>query len=105
MEPAAAAGASYNSPFMASTRNAPDFQVFDAGQTISKTVRAAVIQITVDERVNQAAACTIELRDDGGMLSDGTRFKLGSEVRVALGYVGATKIVFEGEVTGWKGAF
>lgn len=90
---------------MASERTAPDFQVFDSGQPISKTVRAAVIQITVDERLNQAALCTIELRDDGGALSDGSKFKLGSEVRVALGYMGATKVIFEGEVTGWKGAF
>lgn len=86
-------------------RSAPDFLVEDGGQPITKTVRDSVIQITVDERLNQAAACTIELRDDGGVLSDGTKFKLGSEVRVGLGYVGKTKVVFEGEVTGWKGAF
>ena len=74
-----------------SDQRAPDFEIYDDGSPVAKTVRAQVIQITVDERINQAALCTIELRDDGTM-SDGTKFKLGSELRVAMGYTGAWTI-------------
>ncbi|MBI3726024.1 hypothetical protein HY251_19010 [bacterium] len=83
----------------------PDFQIHDDGSKVKDSVKAAVIQITVDERVDQASVCTIELRDEGAMLSDGKKFKIGSDLKVELGYVGATKAVFEGEITGWRGAF
>lgn len=83
----------------------PDYQIYDDGTKVQDSVKSAVIQITVDERLNQASVCTIELRDDQGVLSDGSKFKMGADLKVELGYVGDTKVLFEGEVTGWKGAF
>jgi phage protein D len=83
----------------------PDFQLHDDGSKVQDDVKSAVIAITVDERLDQASVCTVELRDEGARMSDGKRFKVGSELRVELGYVGGTKVVFEGEVTGWRGAF
>ena len=84
----------------------PDFQIYDDGSKIQDDMKSAVISIVVDERLDQAAVCTIELSDREGRLSDGKHFKLCSDLKVELGYVGTgTKTVFEGEVTGWKGAF
>jgi phage protein D len=83
----------------------PDFQIYDDGAKVQDDIKSAVIQITVDERLNQASICTIELRDDHGSMSDGSHFKPGADLKVELGYVGATAAIFEGEVTGWKGSF
>src|SRR5262245_17408905 len=83
----------------------PDFQVFDNGTKIKDDVKGAVIQITVDDRIDQAAVATVELRDDECRHSTGKIFKVGSSLKIELGYVGATKVVFNGEITGIKGAF
>jgi phage protein D len=84
----------------------PDYQIYDDGAKVQDDVKSAVISIVVDERLDQAAVCTIELSDKDGRLSDGKHFKLCADLKVELGYVGTgTKTVFEGEVTGWKGAF
>jgi phage protein D len=82
----------------------PDFQIFDDGAKIPDEVAASVVSITIDERLDQAGVCTIELRDDQSRLSGDSHFKIGSELKVSLGYVGATKPLFDGEITGWKGA-
>ncbi len=83
----------------------PDWKITEDGNPVSDAVNAAIVQIVVDERLDQASVCTIELRDEGGLHSDGSKFKVGAELKVSLGYVGATKVVFEGEITGWRGAF
>ena len=64
-----------------------------------------MIQITVDDTTDGASVATVRLRDEGGRLSDGTKFKVGSALKVSLGHAGRVKPVFEGEVTGWKGTF
>lgn len=82
-----------------------DFKIYDAGSLVGDEVRQAVIQITVDDAIGQASVATIKLLDENSKLSDGTKFKVGNEVKIDLGYVGTTKQVFMGEVTGWQGAF
>ncbi|MCO5167309.1 MAG: hypothetical protein M9894_13240 [Planctomycetes bacterium] len=83
-----------------------DFDIAEDGSPIEDAVRQAVIQITVDDAVDAAAVAMVKLRDEDGALSDGSRFKLGAELTIELGYLGAgVKEVFKGEVTGWRGAF
>lgn len=83
----------------------PDFKVYDNGTEIAKTVREDVLQITVDDALDEAAVATIKLSDKGGKRSDGSCFAIGNPVKIELGYVGSTAVVFEGEVTGWRGTF
>ncbi len=83
----------------------PDFKIYDNGSPIPDEVVSAVIQITVDDALDAAAVATIRLRDDLCWLSNDTKFKIGNEIKVELGYVGQTQQVFIGEVTGWKGSF
>lgn len=83
-----------------------DFKLSEAGSPVSDTVRQAVLQITVDDLLDAAAVAMIKLRDADGALSDGSKFKIGNELKIELGYLGSSvQEVFKGEITGWKGAF
>jgi phage protein D len=82
-----------------------DFKVKDNGSPVSDAVRKDIVQITVDDALDAAAVATVKVRDLGGVHSDGSKFKIGSELTIELGYVGATLEVFKGEITAWKGAF
>lgn len=83
-----------------------DFKLSDNGSPVADVVRQAVVQITVDDMLDAAAVAMVKLRDTDGALSDGSKFKVGNELKIELGYVGsAVQEVFKGEVTGWKGAF
>ena len=83
----------------------PDFKVYDSGSPVAEDVVAAVMQITVDDTVDGSSVATIRLRDERSMHSDGSKFGVGNELKIELGYVGDTRQVFKGEVTGWKGSF
>lgn len=89
---------------MADSRK-PDFKIYVGGNPIKDEYVAAVIQVTVDDAVNAAALATIKFRDDGAKVSDKGPFKIGAEVVIHLGYVGATEQVFLGEVTAHKASF
>lgn len=83
-----------------------DFKIYDAGSLLTDAIRKDVIQITVDDMLDAAAIATVKLRDEGGLHSDGSKFKVGNELKIELGYLGSALVeVFKGEVTGWKGAF
>src|SRR5262245_49668882 len=84
---------------------APAFEILDSGSKIKDDLKSKVIQITVDDRVDQAAVATIELFDDKNAVSGGSTFKVGNELKIELGFVGQTSVVFEGEVTGSKGTY
>lgn len=84
---------------------APDFKIYDDGSKIPDEVICRVLQVTVDETVKGGGIATVRLADESGEFSDGSKFKMGSELKIELGYVGQTKQVFIGEITGWKGAF
>jgi uncharacterized protein len=83
-----------------------DFKISDGGSPIADEVRESLVQITVDDMLDAAAVATVKLRDPDGVLSSGTKFKIGNELKIELGYVGSgVTEVFKGEITGWKGAF
>ena len=84
----------------------PNFTVEVDGSPISESLVAALIQLTVDEPLDQAAVCVLKFRDDSARHSSDHPFKVGAELKVGLGYVGtAATNVFEGQVTGHKGVF
>lgn len=83
-----------------------DFKLYDGGSPVPDAVRQAIIQITVDDMLDAAAVAMVKLRDTDGAMSDGSRFKIGSELKIALGYLDSgVEEVFKGEITGWRGAF
>jgi uncharacterized protein len=83
-----------------------DFKISDAGALIPKETREDVIQITVDDTLDGAAVATIKLRDEHSKHSGAAKFKIGSELKIELGYLDpGVQEVFKGEITGWKGAF
>jgi phage protein D len=63
------------------------------------------MQITVDDTLDGAALATVRIRDEGCVWSSGDKLKVGSELKIELGYVGQTSQVFIGDITGWKGGF
>jgi Bacteriophage probable baseplate hub protein len=84
----------------------PDFRIYDDGSLLKDAVLQDIIQITVDEPLNEAAVATVRLRDVGGCNSDGKKLKIGSELKIEMGYMGGSlKEVFCGEITAWRGAF
>jgi phage protein D len=90
---------------MGDDKTAPAFEVYDSGSKIGDALKARILQITVDDRVDQAAVAMIELSDEKDEVSGGKAFKVGNELKIELGYVGKTAVVFEGEVTGSKGTY
>lgn len=85
---------------------APTFVLYENGQKVQdKSLLASVVRIVVDERLDQATVCLVELADRGLALSSGSHFAVGAELKVELGYVGATDVLFNGEVTSWREAF
>lgn len=90
---------------MSDDKGAPDFEILDGGSPIPPDLRTDVVQVVVDDTLDGASVAMIRLRDDGGARSDGSVFKLGNPVKIELGYMGDRAQVFEGEVTGWRGAF
>ena len=90
---------------MGDDKTAPAFEVYDSGSKIPDALKARVLQITVDDRVDQAAVAMIELSDEKNGVSGGSAFKVGNELKIELGYVGKTAVVFEGEITGSKGTY
>src|SRR5690606_11009490 len=83
----------------------PDFKLLIGGSAASDEIVSAVIQITVDDTVNAASVATIKLQDEDCKITDLDKFKCGAPVQIDLGYVGATKTVFKGEVTGLRASF
>lgn len=85
---------------------APTFVLYENGQKVQdRILLASIVRITVDERLDQAAVCMVELADRGLALSSGDHFAVGSELKIELGYVGATDVLFDGEVTSWRESF
>ncbi len=83
-----------------------DYKLHDNGSPVADVVKQAVIQITVDDLLDAAAVAMVKLRDSDGALSEGSKFQVGNELKIELGYVGSgVQEVFKGEITGWKGAF
>ena len=84
----------------------PNFTVTVDGSPIRDDLISALVSITVDEPLDQAAVCAIKFRDDGAQLSSEHPFQVGATLEIGLGYVGeSTTNVFKGQVTGHKGAF
>ncbi|MBL4846268.1 MAG: phage late control D family protein [Planctomycetes bacterium] len=91
---------------MAADQTKPNYSVTVDGALIKDDLIAALIQITVDEPLDQASMCAIRFRDEGAVLSSDHPFKVGADLEIGLGYVGAPVTnVFKGQVTGHKGAF
>lgn len=83
----------------------PDFKLLIGGSAASEEIISAVIQITVDDAVNAASVATIKLQDEDCKVTDLDKFKCGAPIQIDLGYVGATKTVFKGEITGLRASF
>lgn len=78
----------------------PDYAVRVEGLPLPPTVRRAIVAVTVTQQVNQPASFQMQLNDPQFLLIDAAQGLLaeGRRVEIAIGYVGNTLPLIEGEI-------
>lgn len=79
----------------------PDFSVLVEGFPAPPAVRQAIVALSVSQQANQPASFRMQVNDPRFELVDATQGLLaeGRRVEIALGYVGNTLPIIEGEIT------